>query len=300
MVPAPKLFADQHLEHERTVAALWDDRCEFVDVQRPVRGGTGASGENAGAQALGGGAPAEDVPKGAGAAVGDPGVPGSTPSIAATGARLHTIKPRDSLSRLSSTYYGSARHVQWILDANPGLDPLKLPLGKEIVIPAEPTTSGVSAVVPVSAPSVVPTPQPVAGPVPAAAQRHRVASGETLSAIAIRYYQDERLWVRIAEANPGIDPNRLRPSSEIVIPARGSNPAPVAGAAASLAPRTVPAGAVIHRIVERENLTTLSRRYYGSDHQWQRILDANPGIDANRLQVGMELVVPDVVRARTL
>lgn len=49
-------------------------------------------------------------------------------------------------------------------------------------------------------------------------QRHIVKRGETLSLIAARVYRDAREWRHIADANPGIDPRRLVPGTELRIP----------------------------------------------------------------------------------
>lgn len=49
-------------------------------------------------------------------------------------------------------------------------------------------------------------------------RRHLVSRGETLSVIAARLYRDPRQWRAIADANPGVDPRRLVPGSELRIP----------------------------------------------------------------------------------
>jgi nucleoid-associated protein YgaU len=73
-------------------------------------------------------------------------------------------------------------------------------------------------IVPDTGPLVPPAP-PSAPAAPAAAPRtHQVASGETLQKIAKRYYGTVNRWRRIADANPGVDPSRLRPGTSLVIP----------------------------------------------------------------------------------
>ena len=49
---------------------------------------------------------------------------------------------------------------------------------------------------------------------------HQVVSGETFSDIAQRYYGDPDQWIRVANANPLIDPTRLREGDRLIIPAR--------------------------------------------------------------------------------
>jgi LysM repeat protein len=57
-------------------------------------------------------------------------------------------------------------------------------------------------------------------PAQAASQTHVVVAGETLWALAQRYYQDPFLWPRIFEANRGQidDPDLIEPDQQIVIP----------------------------------------------------------------------------------
>ncbi len=68
---------------------------------------------------------------------------------------------------------------------------------------------------------VPPTPQLApAPPAPPASppRTHVVASGDTLGKIARRYYGNEREWRRIAEANPAVKPEALRPGDVLAVP----------------------------------------------------------------------------------
>lgn len=47
-----------------------------------------------------------------------------------------------------------------------------------------------------------------------------IKKGDTLSEISQRIYGTSRLWRRILEANPGIDPRALRIGQKIIIPPR--------------------------------------------------------------------------------
>jgi len=57
--------------------------------------------------------------------------PGSWP-------RSYVIQPGDRLETISRQVYGTSRHWRRILEANPGLDPKRLSIGRRIVIPAPP------------------------------------------------------------------------------------------------------------------------------------------------------------------
>lgn len=68
---------------------------------------------------------------------------------------------------------------------------------------------------------IVPAPPaaaPLAAPAPALVETYTVATGDSLSGIAARLYQDARLWRAIAKVNPGLDPRRLRARQVIKLP----------------------------------------------------------------------------------
>ncbi len=53
---------------------------------------------------------------------------------------------------------------------------------------------------------------------------HRIEQGDTLTSVAKRYYNNESHWLRIYEANPGIDPSCLQCGTWLQIPLfRGDN-----------------------------------------------------------------------------
>lgn len=53
---------------------------------------------------------------------------------------------------------------------------------------------------------------------------HVVEKGDTLGKIARRYYGSADAWRRILDANPSVDPKRIRPGQALVVPV--SAPAP--------------------------------------------------------------------------
>ncbi|MFT7465327.1 MAG: nucleoid-associated protein YgaU [Pseudohongiellaceae bacterium] len=52
------------------------------------------------------------------------------------------------------------------------------------------------------------------------------------------------------------------------------------------------AGLLQHTIRANETLSDVSKRYYGTNHDWRVILKANPGLDETKLQVGQVVMVP--------
>ena len=131
-------------------------------------------------------------------------------------------------------------------------------------------------------------------PAPPAARYHTVAKGETLSAIAKTYYGTTTKWRMIRDANRDKipDPNRLKVGVKIVIP----------NVAAAPPTRLVPVNigttgtATVrkHKVAAGETLSSISKKYYGSEGKWRRIYDANRSAlpSPNRLRQGMELVIP--------
>lgn len=64
---------------------------------------------------------------------------------------------------------------------------------------------------------------------------------------------------------------------------------------ASIAPGAAEAGAcALYTIRAGDTLWAIAERLLGDGAEWVRILEANPGIDPDALQVGRQLVIPDV------
>jgi nucleoid-associated protein YgaU len=55
--------------------------------------------------------------------------------IAVDAAKIHTIQKGDTLWSISRRHFGSGQRWQEIVDANPGLNAAKLPIGQAIVLP---------------------------------------------------------------------------------------------------------------------------------------------------------------------
>lgn len=117
---------------------------------------------------------------------------------------------------------------------------------------------------------------------------HTVRRGDTFEGIAKRMYGDGTKWRAIAAANPTVDERRLPLGRELVIPSL-----PVeADAKRGDEPTAASAGVRHHSVQPGENFETIARRYYHREGLWQRIADANPGVEATRIQVGTKLVIP--------
>lgn len=116
-----------------------------------------------------------------------------------TNGTIYTIRAGDTLFSLANRFNTS---VNAILDANPGLDPESLQVGRRICIP-------------------------VAAPPPTCPGRtYTIRSGDTLFSIARRF--GFTLQALLA-ANPGINPRQLRIGQVICLPPAPSEPVPCPG-----------------------------------------------------------------------
>lgn len=150
----------------------------------------------------------------------------------------------------------------------------------------------------------------VAPPVPAAPQatEYTVQKGDTPSKIAAKLLGRASLWTLIAEANPGLDPKRMKIGQVLKIPARpdaqgataqAPQPTPVQGVVPPTPPTTTvtePASTAERTIVVQpgETLTGISRRELKSSARWREIQALNEDVlhGSDKLRGGMKLRIP--------
>jgi nucleoid-associated protein YgaU len=120
--------------------------------------------------------------------------------------KLYTVREGETLGEIASRELGSFRMWVAIANLNDIADPSTIMPGRTLRMPEpkmKPTTQSVS-----NAPEV------------SGQNTHRVVSGETLSSIAIDYYNEANKYSLIVAANPWIDPDRLQIGDELIIPAK--------------------------------------------------------------------------------
>ena len=148
------------------------------------------------------------------------------------------------------------------------------------------TTTGTS-----SGGAVVPPVKVVAAPATPASgsTQYTIKSGDTLEGIARTQMGDGQKWQLIAAANPGLDPKALKIGQKITIPASTTTASKDKAAGSSTAaPNT-------YTVQKGDTLIELSRKFYGNDAEWKRILEANATTlkgDAKAIAPGMKLVIP--------
>jgi nucleoid-associated protein YgaU len=119
---------------------------------------------------------------------------------------------------------------------------------------------------------------------------YTIQPDDTFTRIAVRLFGAERYWADIAQANPTVDPVRIRPGQVIQLP-----DAAALESADEPAPPPPPTGAVTYVVQAGDTLTTIARRHYDDARLWRVIYLHNRGVigsDENRIQAGMRLVIP--------
>lgn len=124
--------------------------------------------------------------------------------------RVHVIKQKDTLWKVSEMYYGDGRHWRNLVEANPGLDPAAMVVGQTIKITPLPTSSGRSVASDAAAPD----------PVTAAGESlYVVREGDNgFWGISKSQYGHSKYFPAIANRNPDVHPARLRIGQTLILP----------------------------------------------------------------------------------
>ena len=128
---------------------------------------------------------------------------------------------------------------------------------------------------------------PDAAPANGRATPYAVRDGDTFASIADRTYGAEHFWPLIQDANPDVDPRRLRIGQTIHLPARSAD--------GGRAPADRARAGDVHVVSVGDTLSAIARRYYGRRDRWQLIYRANRqtiGSNPDRLVVGDRLRIP--------
>jgi len=80
-----------------------------------------------------------------------------------------------------------------------------------------------------------------------------------------------------------------------IAPAAPSNPAPAQKTHPQLSAQSIQPKYRIHVVCKGENLSMISKQYYGSATKWQKILEANGSTlkNPNSITPGTKLIIPD-------
>lgn len=129
-----------------------------------------------------------------------PPAPGTIP-------RTYTVQGGDTFASIAIQFYGEERAWFDIAQANPSIDPKRLQVGQQIVLPNRDAT--------------VREREEVQPPAPGRDQQYTVRPGDNLSKIAKKFYDDSEQWELIYARNRqliGPRPDALKVGMELVIP----------------------------------------------------------------------------------
>ena len=156
------------------------------------------------------------------------------------------------------------------------------PPSMEFTSPPSMTDTSPPPVMPTSPPPVVePAPLPAA---PAGVTEYAVVKGDTFASIAKNHGVSVKA---IQDANPGVDPKKLKIGQKVVIPA-SKTPAATAPTATALAPSTTVAGEQVYVVKSGDNLTKLGTRFGTT----VKVIQAANNLTTTSIKVGQKLKIP--------
>ncbi len=102
---------------------------------------------------------------------------------------------------------------------------------------------------------------------------HTVVAGETLWALALRFYGDADLYRLIATASGVADPDAIDVGQRLILP-----------------------DYTRHTVVAGDTLSALALRFYGDASLYPLIATASGVADPDVIDVGQRLIIPDITR----
>jgi nucleoid-associated protein YgaU len=180
---------------------------------------------------------------------------------------------------------------------------------------AEAGNTGSTAIPPVVPPATDAPPPTSPAPTSAlsgsGARTHVMQRGETFSSVAKAVYGKSSYYLKIQQANPGLNPNAIKPGTEIKLPDVTAVSSDTGGTGATNAkanagsrggPReSAPAvnSATEYRVQPNDSLYKISMKLYGNGGHVDELYETNAaaiGDDPARLKVGMVLKLHDAPR----
>lgn len=130
---------------------------------------------------------------------------------------------------------------------------------------------------------------------------YTIAIGDTFASIALKRLGDERRWVDIAQANPLVDPTKLKVGQTIRMP--GPRPASTTPATPDrveqpAAGRQPTGPGVTYTIESGDTLSSIAEQYYNDPNLWNVIYEANRDVIKNpdNIPLGRQIRIPPAPR----
>jgi len=193
---------------------------------------------------------------------------------------IHTAQwSRETLADVAEWYTGEPKNQQKLAKLNPKVNPRKIAVGSEVVIPV----------------SLLKTREPLPKNFSAASRKyyykHTVRwPGETLSLIASWYTGSIKNWRKLAKTNPRLNPDRIKGGNVIKIPpsllkTRVPLPQKVAAKYTS--------DYFSYKVKKKnEKLEDIARWYTGNSNNRKLLARANPDLNPDHLKPGNEVYIP--------
>ncbi|HEX9794765.1 MAG TPA: LysM peptidoglycan-binding domain-containing protein [Planctomycetota bacterium] len=209
--------------------------------------------------------------------------------------RKYAVTSGDSMGRISQRFYGTARHAQMLADVNGIQDPSLVRVGQVLRVPyldgetPDPAPGADRARIREEAAPLRELPQRHPG-----ARRYTVASGDSLSEIAARFYGTPKHWRALARENGLGADGAVRVGQVLVLPELdGLQPAGAEAQRRDADGGAGPAAVVrTYRVGAGDTLTKIAKKVYGDANLWTRIRDANGISDPSKIRVGQTLRIP--------
>lgn len=135
---------------------------------------------------------------------------------------------------------------------------------------------------------------PAVPPAPAAdaaRKTHKIRSGDSFESIARQLFGDGALRVEIARLNPRLEPTRLKPGQELLLPTA----AEVQQALDRRRTKAAPAAAAspgTYLVAVGDTFEGIATRVLGSRKRVAELQEANPGVDPRALKAGSLIKLP--------
>ena len=193
---------------------------------------------------------------------------------------LHTSRwSGETLDNVAEWYTGDSENTAKLAELNPNINPDKLAVGSEVVIPNRMLKTR------------EPLPRNFSSNYREASYKHTVRwPGESLSLIASWYTGSSKNWRKLAKVNPRLNPNRIKGGNVIMIPSsllktRVPLPQKVAAKYTS--------DYFAYKVKEdNEKLEDIARWYTGNSANRSHLARANPDLNPNHLTRGNEVYIP--------